>query len=105
MFRLPENLHSNAQRSCYTRERPRAAQPREAIGRVGRPVPPLVFVPGLADILDLTDKIEQLPGFICTPIQRTHFEEQPSVSRRRSPPRDSSDERGGEGVTTRTATM
>ena len=40
----------------------------------------LVFVPGLADILVLTDKIEQLPGFICTPIHSdVPFDEQLSV--------------------------
>jgi len=40
----------------------------------------LVFVPGLADILDLTDKIEQLSGFVCTPIHSdVPFDEQLSV--------------------------
>jgi HrpA-like RNA helicase len=86
-LRLPENLHSKAQRLVlHTGERPPHASAQHplvkaivrSVGTPGSSI--LVFVPGLADILDLTDKIEQLPGFVCTPIHSdVPFDEQLSV--------------------------
>ena len=86
-LRLPENLHSNAQRLVlHTGERPPHASAQHplvkaivrSVGTPGSSI--LVFVPGLADILDLTDKIERLPGFLCTPIHSdVPFDEQLSV--------------------------
>ena len=86
-LRLPENLHSNAQRLVlHTGERPPHASAQHplvkaivrSVGTPGSSI--LVFVPGLADILDLTDKIEQLSGFVCTPIHSdVPFDEQLSV--------------------------